>query len=436
MSPTPAAETRRAGAGPRCSAPLGVSKADRNFIESLILFEDDELLVLNKPYGIAVQGGTKTKRHIDGMLAGMEDRFGDRPRLVHRLDRDTSGVLLVAKTRGAAGTFGKLFQTRSVQKIYWALVKGIPKPPQGKVEAALVKAAGPDGDKVRKALPGEQEVAQSAVTHYSVIDRVSTKLAWVSLKPVTGRQHQLRAHMAIIGNPIVGDQKYEGDQGLPVEDLEMKLHLHARRLIVPRGKGAPLDVTAPMPEHMLASWDMLGLDPDRFGRDDIEARHLRLRRHAGRQPAHDLRGDARRLRGERSGGPAPPRMLVRHVGLSVTEAMIAMTGPGARRRRGQARRRLSHRLRRACARRRRWPSRCSPARARRDRRAGGARDDVLLGIATGKSRRGVDRLLEREGLDGRFRHHHDGRRRALQAASGDDRAGHGRGRRARRRTRS
>ena len=264
----PAAD--RAEAAPRQSlqAPLGVSKADRNFIESLILFEDAELLVLNKPYGIAVQGGTKTKRHIDGMLAGMEDRFGDRPRLVHRLDRDTSGVLLVAKTRGAAGAFGKLFQTRSVQKIYWALLKGIPKPPQGKVEHALVKAAGPDGDKVRKALPGEQDVAQSAVTHYSVIDRVSTKLAWVSLKPVTGRQHQLRAHMSTIGTPIIGDQKYEGDTGLPVDGLEMKLHLHARRLILPRGKGAPLDVSAPMPEHMLASWDMLGLDPNRHGSNE------------------------------------------------------------------------------------------------------------------------------------------------------------------------
>jgi len=138
-----------AGKGPTLQAPLGVSKADRNFIESIVLFEDAEFLVLNKPYGIAVQGGTKTRRHIDGMLAGMEDRFGGRPRLVHRLDRDTSGVLLVAKTRDAAARLGRQFQTRSVQKIYWALVKGIPKPPQGKIDAALVKASGPDGDGVR-----------------------------------------------------------------------------------------------------------------------------------------------------------------------------------------------------------------------------------------------------------------------------------------------
>jgi 23S rRNA pseudouridine955/2504/2580 synthase len=252
--------------GPRPSLrpPQGVSKADRDFIERAILYEDDELMVLNKPYGIAVQGGTKTLRHIDGMLANMEDRFGERPRLVHRLDRDTSGVLLVAKKREVASRMGKLFQTRSVQKIYWALVKGIPKPPQGKIEAALVKASGPDGDRVRKAGPGEQDVAQGAVTHYSVIDRAGTKLAWMSLKPVTGRQHQLRAHMAIIGTPIVGDGKYGGDKDLGVEGIEVKLHLHAHRLIVPRNKGGALDITAPMPAHMRAAWELLGLDPDRY----------------------------------------------------------------------------------------------------------------------------------------------------------------------------
>ena len=249
---------------PSLRAPQGVSKADRDFIERAILYEDDELMVLNKPYGIAVQGGTKTLRHIDGILANMQDKFGERPRLVHRLDRDTSGVLLVAKKRETAARLGKLFQTRSVQKIYWALVKGIPKPPQGKIEAALVKASGPDGDRVRKAEPGEQDLAQGAVTHYSVIDRAGTKLAWVSLKPVTGRQHQLRAHMAILGTPIVADGKYGGDKDLGIEGIEMKLHLHAHRLIVPRSKGAPLDVTAPMPPHMRATWDLLGLDPDRY----------------------------------------------------------------------------------------------------------------------------------------------------------------------------
>jgi 23S rRNA pseudouridine955/2504/2580 synthase len=252
---------------PSLTPPPGLSKGDRDFIEAMILFEDEHVLVLNKPFGIAVQGGTGTRRHIDGLLAGMADRFGDRPRLVHRLDRDTTGVLLVAKHRDAAAKLGRIFQTRSAAKTYWALVKGVPKPPQGRVEAALVKAAGPDGDRVRKALPGEQDKAMHATTHYSVIDRVAHRASWVSLKPVTGRQHQLRAHMALIGHPIVGDNKYEGDKVLADSGIEPKLHLHARRLVIPHPAGGNIDVTAPLPEHMRKAWALLGLDAARFDAD-------------------------------------------------------------------------------------------------------------------------------------------------------------------------
>ncbi|MBI1650279.1 RluA family pseudouridine synthase [Hyphomicrobium sulfonivorans] len=250
--------------------PMGVSKADRDRIEKMILFEDDHLLVLNKPFGLAVQGGTGTKKHIDGMLEGMADRFGgERPRLVHRLDRDTTGVLLVAKHRDAAAKLGRVFQTRSAAKTYWALVKGVPKPPQGKIEVPLVKAPSADGDRVRKALPGEQNVAMHATTHYSVIDRLAHKAAWMSLKPVTGRQHQLRAHMELIGHPIVGDNKYGGDENLPAEQIENKLHLHARRLVLPHPySGGNLDVTAPLPDHMRATWELLGLDAERYGDND------------------------------------------------------------------------------------------------------------------------------------------------------------------------
>ena len=253
-------------AAPSLKPPPGLSKADRSLIEGMILFEDDHLFVLNKPFGLAVQGGSKTKRHIDGILEGMADRFGDRPRLVHRLDKDTTGVLLVAKHRDAAARLGKIFRTRSAAKTYWALVQGIPKPPQGKIEAALVKAAGPDGDRVRKSLPGEQKEAMHATTHYSVIDRVGQKAAWVSLKPVTGRQHQLRAHMSIIGHPIVGDDKYEGHINLPAENMVNKLHLHSRRLMLPHPfvPGEKLDVSAPLPPHMLETWELLGLDPARY----------------------------------------------------------------------------------------------------------------------------------------------------------------------------
>jgi 23S rRNA pseudouridine955/2504/2580 synthase len=255
---------------PSLQPPLGLSKADRNFIEGIILYEDEHVIVLNKPFGIAVQGGTGTSRHIDGLLAGMADRFGDRPRLVHRLDRDTTGVLLVAKHRDAAAKLGRIFQTRSAAKTYWALIKGVPKPPQGKVEAALVKAAGPDGDRVRKALAGEQAKAMHATTHYSVIDRVAHKAAWVSLKPVTGRQHQLRAHMALIGHPIVGDNKYAGDTALADSGIDIMLHLHARRLMIPHpiAGEAKIDVTAPLPAHMRKTWELLGLNPKQFDADN------------------------------------------------------------------------------------------------------------------------------------------------------------------------
>jgi 23S rRNA pseudouridine955/2504/2580 synthase len=244
------------------SAPIApkhaLSKADRDFLASITLYEDDDLMVLNKPSGIAVQGGTKTAQHLDRLLEGLGDGPETRPRLVHRLDRDTSGVLIVAKRRAVAAKLGREFQTRSVRKIYWAIVKGVPKPPQGKVEAALVKAAGPEGDRVRKARPGEQERAQSAVTYYSVVDRAGQAVSFVSLKPVTGRQHQLRAHMAIIGHPILGDDKYHGDQDMP-EGIDKRLHLHARRISFPHPSGeGVVDITAPLPDHMARSFAAFG----------------------------------------------------------------------------------------------------------------------------------------------------------------------------------
>jgi 23S rRNA pseudouridine955/2504/2580 synthase len=237
-----------------------LSKADRDFLASITLYEDDDLLILNKPSGIAVQGGTKTPHHIDRLLEGMGDGPETRPRLVHRLDRDTSGVLVIAKRRAVAAKLGKAFQTRSVRKIYWALTHGVPKPPQGKIEAALVKASGPEGDRVRKARPGEQDRAQSAVTHYAVVDRAGQGIAFVSLKPVTGRQHQLRAHMAIIGHPILGDEKYPSGAELP-EGVTNRLHLHARRISFPHPSGeGVVDVTAPLPGHMQQSFTLFGFD--------------------------------------------------------------------------------------------------------------------------------------------------------------------------------
>lgn len=243
---------------PAGGAKKTLSQADRDFLKSITLYEDDDLLILNKPSGIAVQGGTKTTRHIDRLLESMGDGPEARLRLVHRLDRDTSGVLVVAKRRSIAAKLGGAFQTRSVRKIYWALVHGVPKPQQGKIEAALVKAATSDGERVRKARPGEQDRAQSAVTYYAVTDRAGQQVSLVSLKPVTGRQHQLRAHMAIIGYPILGDQKYPSGTELP-EGIEKSLHLHARRICFPHPSGeGVVDVTAPLSPHMELAFAAFG----------------------------------------------------------------------------------------------------------------------------------------------------------------------------------
>jgi 23S rRNA pseudouridine955/2504/2580 synthase len=253
--------------GPERPRPAS-SETDREFLASITLYEDDDLLVLNKPPGLAVQGGTKTAHHIDRLLEALSDGPETRPRLVHRLDRDTSGVLVVAKRRAIAARLGRAFQTRSVRKIYWALVKGVPRPPQGKIDTALVKASGPEGDRVRKARPGEQELAQSAVTYYAVVDKAGQTVSFLSLKPVTGRQHQLRAHMAILGHPILGDVKYQGDRDLP-EGVDNALHLHARRISFahPSGEGV-VDVTAPLPDHLQRSFRLFGF-AEASGADDL-----------------------------------------------------------------------------------------------------------------------------------------------------------------------
>jgi 23S rRNA pseudouridine955/2504/2580 synthase len=247
---------------PRDDAPGG--QKDRAFIKSITLYEDDDVLVLDKPMGLAVQGGSGTYRHLDGMLGSMTGKDGQRPRLVHRLDKDTSGCLLVAKTRFAATALAKTFRTRSARKIYWALVAGVPRPKQGRVSTFLAKEDREDESMMRIAKHGD-DGASHAVTYYAVVDTAAQKLAWLSLKPVTGRTHQLRAHMEHIGHPIIGDEKYFRIENYEFPGgMQNKLHLLARRIAVPHPRGGVIDVTAPLPPHMQQTWNLLGLDAKRY----------------------------------------------------------------------------------------------------------------------------------------------------------------------------
>lgn len=241
-------------------------------LRSMTLYEDDDMMVLNKPMGLAVQGGIGMVRHVDGMLEALQTPDGQRPRLVHRIDKDTAGCLLIAKTRFAATQLTKTFRTRSARKIYWALIAGVPKVRQGRISTYLTKdeeAEAAGEAKMRVARHGEDGAAH-AVTYYAVIEHSGKICSWVSLKPVTGRTHQLRAHMNHIGNPIIGDPKYfiRENWELP-PGMQNRLHLLARRIVVPHPRtGKPVDVTAPLPPHMQQSWNLLSLDSSKY--DPIE----------------------------------------------------------------------------------------------------------------------------------------------------------------------
>src|SRR5947207_6121589 len=254
---------------PQARAPASEADAKtREFLKSITLYEDADVLVFNKPMGLAVQGGSGTTRHLDGMLEVMRDAHGQRPRLVHRLDKDTAGCLLVAKTRFAAAALAKSFRSRSTRKIYWALAAGVPKPRQGRISTFLAKEQREEESMMRIARHGE-EGASHAVTYYAVVETAGPALAWLSLKPVTGRTHQLRAHMAHIGHPIVGDAKYFARENWQLPGgMQNRLHLLARRIAVPHPRAGVIDVTAPLPPHLQQSWNLLGLDARRY--DPIE----------------------------------------------------------------------------------------------------------------------------------------------------------------------
>ena len=238
------------------AAPVRTSRR----LEDAILYMDKHVIVLNKPSGLATQGGSGLKEHVDGMLDQLSFEKTTKPKLVHRLDRDTSGVLLVARTAQAAAGLSRALASRDASKVYWALVKGVPKQKHGIVKAALAKE-GLRGKGERMTV-SEDDEAKFALTEYSVMEQAGQEFAWVAARPVTGRTHQIRVHLASLGTPIVGDFKYGGTDAKGKGAIADKLHLHARTIDIARPDGGRLHVLAPLPPHMLKSWELLGFDTD------------------------------------------------------------------------------------------------------------------------------------------------------------------------------
>jgi len=279
---------KRAAPRVRTLSPEQIAEA-----QDMVIRETPSAIVLNKPPGLATQGGSKTTKHVDGLLdAFVTDEKTPRPRLVHRLDKDTSGVLLIARTPGAAASFSKRFASRSARKVYWALVVGVPQLSEGVIDAPLAKQPGTGGEKMHI----DEENGAAAKTRYRVVDRAGQRAAWVELEPLTGRTHQLRVHMAAIGHPIVGDGKYGGPDSFLTGAVSRKMHLHARRLIISEPKagakgdgetGGKLDVTAELPPHFAMSMEVLGFDQ---GLSDAEP----LREETPEKSAEEKKQAARR----------------------------------------------------------------------------------------------------------------------------------------------
>ncbi len=227
-----------------------------DFAQSLVIHKDAAALVINKPPGLATQGGTKTESHVDGLLDALDFELDQRPKLVHRLDKDTSGALLLARTSRAAAHFSKAFSSRTARKVYWALVMGVPDIYDGVIDLPLAKQPGTGGEKMHV----DQEEGQPSKSRYRVIERAGNRACWVELQPYTGRTHQLRVHMAAIGHPIVGDGKYGGKDAFLTGTISRKMHLHARRIRIDHPDGGQVDVRADLPPHMAESFADLGFD--------------------------------------------------------------------------------------------------------------------------------------------------------------------------------
>ena len=297
-------------------AVIELTDEETELVQSMKIDHGRDWFLLNKPPGLATQGGTKTSQHLDRLLGGLAGENEQRPKLVHRLDKDTSGVLLVARSARAAAHFSKSFSGRTARKVYWAIITGVPSLDQGLVDAPLAKQPGSGGEKMHV----DEKDGQSAKTRYRMIDRVGNRAAWVELQPLTGRTHQLRAHMAAIGHPIVGDAKYGGAEAFLTGGVSRKMHLHARRLRIDGPDGVMIDGTAELPVHFAETLKMLGFDPlagdalplDTFdyktdpevkARREAAAAKSRRRERKGERRGRGERGETGKPSGKTAGKP-------------------------------------------------------------------------------------------------------------------------------------
>ena len=298
--------------------------------EGMVISKDRAAIVLNKPPGLATQGGSGTFQHVDGLLDAYADE-GPRPRLVHRLDKDTSGVLLIARTPGSAAYFSKRFSGRSARKIYWALVIGVPEISDGMIDLPLAKQPGSGGEKMMVDKSGEGQPARS---RYRVIDRAGNRASWVELQPLTGRTHQLRVHMAAIGHPIVGDGKYSGPDAFLSGSISRKMHLHARRLIIDHPDGDLIDVRAELPEHFATSLEQLGFDEaDGDALEVVLAKpepDREVKKAAAKAHAKQVRKERRGERRSRATGGGPVRKPPTKRGPTKGKGSVKPAGPKKR----------------------------------------------------------------------------------------------------------
>lgn len=303
----PAEPPKEATARPKKARPQ-LTPEQIEFAESMVIHRDAQAIVLNKPPGLATQGGTKTHDHVDQLLDGLYFDLDTRPKLVHRLDKDTSGALVLARTARAAAYFSKSFSGRTARKTYWAIVMDVPSIEDGYIELPLGKQPGTGGEKMQV----DEENGQPARTRYRVIDRAGNRAAWVELQPHTGRTHQLRVHMAAIGHPIVGDGKYGMADAFLSGSISRKMHLHARRIRIDHPDGGKLDVTADLPIHFAETLKQLGFDlsaadrlpPDEKGPPTKEQEKAWAKAHA-KTVRKERRGE-RRGRGDKAEKPAKP----------------------------------------------------------------------------------------------------------------------------------